>query len=193
MKKLIAAYILGILSFVMAMTGIFSLFFSVPGFILGVMSLREKEKKIGIPIGYQGTVGRKKVIARPFVTTKYLSFIAIGLSVFSMVVALFATSVLLSLFAVGTWQTGASEQKGVSLVSSLPEVREFKKAVEEGGRSKFGIAVDHGPSEDEPYYTIQVFEFFPDHRTTFGWFRYDPRSGDVYRQNIALDSWELAE
>ncbi|OGH11969.1 MAG: hypothetical protein A2857_05985 [Candidatus Levybacteria bacterium RIFCSPHIGHO2_01_FULL_36_15] len=102
MNKLIIAYIFGILSFVMAVTGVFSLFFSIPGLILGVMSLKMPEKKVIIPLGYQGRVGKKNITAQPFMTTKYLSYIAIGLNVFSMAVSLFATVVVAALFTAGT-------------------------------------------------------------------------------------------
>lgn len=101
MSKLFVAYILGIVSFVMAITGVFSLFLSVPGLVLAIMSLKDKEKKISIPIGYQGTVGRKKITAQPFMTTRYLSYIAVGLNVFSIVVSLFATAVIAALFTAG--------------------------------------------------------------------------------------------
>lgn len=101
MNKLIAAFILGVLSFVMAITGLFSLFFSVPGLILAIISLKEPEKRIALPLGYYGEVGRKKLTARPFMTTRYLAFIALGLNVFSMAVSLFATVVVAALFAAG--------------------------------------------------------------------------------------------
>lgn len=101
MGVLITSYILGILSFLFAMTGIFSFIFSIPGVLLGIRSLRLKEKNITIPIGYSGTVGKKKITAQPFLSTRYLAFIAIGLNAFSMAVALFATLSLLALFTAG--------------------------------------------------------------------------------------------
>lgn len=101
MRKLVAAYILGILSFVMVVTGIFSLFLSIPGLFLSIMSLKMSEKKVGIPLGYQGRVGKKNFTARPFMTTRYLSFIAIGLNCFSIAVSLFATAIIAALFTAG--------------------------------------------------------------------------------------------
>ncbi len=101
MKKLVTAYILGILSFVMAITGVFSLFLSIPGLIFAVMSLKDRERRVTIPIGYQGMVGKKKISARPFMTTRYLSFVAIGLNSFSIAVSLFATAVIVALFTAG--------------------------------------------------------------------------------------------
>ena len=101
MNKLIIAYIPGILSFLFAITGIFSFLFSIPGLILAIGSLKSPEKTITIPIGYQGRVGKKKLTARPFMTTRYLSYIAIGLNVFSMAVALFATLSVVALFTAG--------------------------------------------------------------------------------------------
>lgn len=102
MKKLVGAYILGILSFIMAITGIFSLLFSIPGLFLGIASLKDKEKRIRIPIGYEGTVGKKKMSARPFMTTRYISYISIGLNIFSIAVSLFTTFAILALFTAGT-------------------------------------------------------------------------------------------
>lgn len=101
MKKLVTAYILGILSFVMAITGVFSLFLSMPGLILAIMSLKLPEEKVVIPLGYQGKVGKKKLTAQPFMTTRYLSYIAVGLNAFSIAVSLFATAILAVLFTVG--------------------------------------------------------------------------------------------
>lgn len=101
MSKLIIAYILGILSFVMAITGLFSLFLSIPGLILAIMSLKMPEKKVGIPLGYQGKVGKKKFTAQSFMTTRYLAFIAIGLNIFSIAVSLFATFAIFALFTAG--------------------------------------------------------------------------------------------
>ena len=101
MKKLLIAYILGILSFVMAVTGVFSLLFSIPGLILAVSSLKIPEKKVAIPLGYQGRVGKKNFSAVPFMTTRYLSFIAIGLNIFSIAISLFATFTILALFTAG--------------------------------------------------------------------------------------------
>ncbi len=101
MKKLIGAYILGILSFVMAITGLFSLLFSIPGLILAINSLKLPEKKVTIPLGYQGKVGKKNFTAVPFMTTRYLSYIAIGLNGFSIAVALFTTFTILALLTTG--------------------------------------------------------------------------------------------
>ena len=102
MNKLIVAYILGILSFVMAITGVFSLLLSIPGLFLGIASLKDKEKQIRLPIGYEGTVGKKKISAQPFMTTRSLTYISIGLNVFSMAVSLFSTAVIVALFTAGT-------------------------------------------------------------------------------------------
>lgn len=75
-------------------------------------------------------------------------------------------------------------------VALLAEVEEFESAVIKNGRSKFGIWVDSWPTLKNPYYTVQVFETFPDHRTTFNWYRVNQKDGKVYRQNIAKDTWE---
>src|SRR3989344_3707979 len=102
MNKLIVAYILGILSFVMAMTGVFSLLLSIPGLFLGIATLKDKEKRIRMPMGYEGTVGKKKISAKPFMTTRYLSYVAIGLNVFSIVIAVISTLFLAIFFVAGT-------------------------------------------------------------------------------------------
>lgn len=99
MTKLVTAYILGIISFLMAFTGMFSFLFSVPGLILAMHSLKIKEKRIMIPLGYQGTLGRKKLTAHPYVTNRYLAYIALVLNIFSMAVSLFTTFSLLALFS----------------------------------------------------------------------------------------------
>lgn len=101
MNKLIAAYVLGLLSFVMAITGVFSLFLSIPGLILAMMSFKMPEKKIVIPLGYQGKVGKKNLTAYPFMTTRYLSYVALGLNLFSIAVAVFATAIITALFTTG--------------------------------------------------------------------------------------------
>ena len=85
----------------MAITCVFSLFFSVPGLILAIMSLGMREKKVTIPIGYQGRGGKKNFTAAPFMTTRYLSYIAGGLNMFSIAVSLFATAVIAALFTAG--------------------------------------------------------------------------------------------
>jgi|SRR3989344_996518 len=80
-----------------------------------------------------------------------------------------------------------SEQNPLNLVSQLSEVEKFKSDVEENGRSKFGITIDHRKGE---FTIIKVFESFPDHITTFNWYRVDNKTGKVYRQNLATDTWE---
>lgn len=91
---------------------------------------------------------------------------------------------LLGLFVFGI--KGDNGQKGINLVLQLQEVQEFKKAVEENGRSKFSIAVDR---QDEPYSVIKVFEAFPDHITTFNWYRVDNKARKIEKLDIATDTW----
>lgn len=81
-------------------------------------------------------------------------------------------------------------QEEVTLVSQLEEVQEFKKAVEENGRSKFAIAVDR---QDESYSVIKVFESFPDHITTFNWYRVDNQTRKIEKLDIATDTWNEVE
>lgn len=91
---------------------------------------------------------------------------------------------LLGLFVFGLKSDNG--QKGVNLVLQLQEVQEFKKAVEENGRSKFSIAVDH---QDESYSVIKVFESFPDHITTFSWYRVDNKTRKIEKQDILTATW----
>lgn len=70
-------------------------------------------------------------------------------------------------------------QKAIDAVAKIKKVQDFKKLVEENGRSKFSIAIGASPAKDTPYYLVQVFEIFPDHQTTFAWYRYDPKSKKV--------------
>lgn len=83
-----------------------------------------------------------------------------------------------------------NRQEGINQVSQLVEVQDFKKAVEENGRSKFGIAVDR---QDGTYSVIKVFESFPDHITTFNWYRVVSKTGKIERQDIATDTWSVVE
>lgn len=70
-------------------------------------------------------------------------------------------------------------QKAIDAVAKLKEVQDFKKLVEESGRSKFSIEIGALPVKEMPYFLVQVLEIFPDHQTTFAWYRYDPKSGNV--------------
>ncbi|MBI4028889.1 MAG: hypothetical protein HY376_00810 [Candidatus Blackburnbacteria bacterium] len=78
-------------------------------------------------------------------------------------------------------------QKGINLVSQLQEVQDFKKAVERSGRSKFAITTDR---QEGHYSIIKVFESFPDHITTFNWYRVDNKSGKTYKHDLGNDTWE---
>lgn len=79
-----------------------------------------------------------------------------------------------------------NEQERIKLVSQLAEVQDFNRAVEENGRSKFEIAVDH---QDKSYSVIRVFESFPDHITTFNWYRVDNKTRKIEKQDISTDTW----
>lgn len=102
MKKLFLAYVLGILSFVLSITGIFSLFLSIPGLFLAISSLKSKQKEMTLPIGYKGKLGNKKVSAQPYISTRYLSYTAIGLNAFSIAVSVITTLFLVAFLAAGT-------------------------------------------------------------------------------------------
>lgn len=82
---------------------------------------------------------------------------------------------------------------GVRRVLSLKEVQKFKKEVEENGRSKFDLALAAEPSREDSFYLIQVSEIFPDHRTTFRWYRYYPDTKKVFTQFLeraTTDNWD---
>lgn len=82
------------------------------------------------------------------------------------------------------------EVKARSLVEKLTEVQNFKKLVEKAKRSTFGVRIDRTPTTEEPYYVAQVYEMFPDHKTTFNWYRVNPKTWIVERQDLVTDTWE---
>jgi len=81
----------------------------------------------------------------------------------------------------------------VNRVTQLPEVQEFKQAVEENGRSTFMVRIDRMPTDQEPFYSVQVYEIFPDHQTTFNWYRVDKVTNNVSKLDIVTDTWEQVE
>lgn len=83
-----------------------------------------------------------------------------------------------------------SELRARSLVEKIGEVRDFKKQVEKSKKSRFAVRIDREPTAAEPYYVAQVYEAFPDHMTTFNWYRVDPKTWGVERQDLATDTWE---
>ncbi|OGE31170.1 hypothetical protein A3C59_04150 [Candidatus Daviesbacteria bacterium RIFCSPHIGHO2_02_FULL_36_13] len=80
-----------------------------------------------------------------------------------------------------------NEEREINAVLQLSEVQDFKKAVEENGKSKFAVTTDR---QEGPYSIIKVFESFPDHITTFNWYKVKGKTGKVFRQDIATDTWE---
>lgn len=93
--------------------------------------------------------------------------------------------IILGLFMFSFKENNGPE--GIKLVPQLQEVQEFKKAVEENSRSKFGITEDH---QEGQYSIIKVFESFPDHITTFNWYRVNNKTGKIEKQDIATGTWE---
>ena len=77
--------------------------------------------------------------------------------------------------------------KALSKTLLLKEVKDFKTLVEKNGKSKFGIAVDHQELSSQ---VIKVFESFPDHITTFNWYKVDSNTGKIYRQDIPSGKWK---
>ena len=59
-------------------------------------------KKLLFPLDINGESGRGILAQRLFLTTRYLSFVAIGLSFFGIAVSLFSTFTILALFTAGT-------------------------------------------------------------------------------------------
>lgn len=76
------------------------------------------------------------------------------------------------------------EQRILSRISNLPEVKEFRQLVGENNKSTFNVRVAAYPTQDLPYYLIQVYEIFSDHQTTFGWYRYNPATDDLSQENF---------
>jgi len=77
----------------------------------------------------------------------------------------------------------------ITQVSQLPEVIEFKNAVEEGGRSTFHVERENFGGAPQGTTAIRVFEVFPDHQTTFGRYAVDENS-KIYRYDGVNDTWE---
>ncbi|MBI4067313.1 hypothetical protein HY407_02925 [Candidatus Gottesmanbacteria bacterium] len=80
--------------------------------------------------------------------------------------------------------------KALADVMYFPEVKKFQYDVFGNNQSKFSVYVDSSPSPQEPYYTVVVAEFFPDHRTTFNRYRVDLKNKDVFRYDVVNDTWD---
>ena len=90
-------------------------------------------------------------------------------------------------------QPNQDEVTARDLVETLGEVQTFKKQVQASGRSTFGVQVDRKSTTNELYYIVQVYEIFPDHMTTFNWYRVNPTTWVVERQDLATDTWEQVD
>ena len=87
----------------------------------------------------------------------------------------------------------ADEIKARNLVEKVAEVIAFKKQVDIGDRSVFTVRIDRSPTIEIPYYVVQVYEIFPDHTTTFNWYRVSPKTWVVERQDLATDTWNAVK
>lgn len=84
-------------------------------------------------------------------------------------------------------------QLGKNKKLNLKEVQKFKKEVEKNGRSKFDLTIATEPTREDSFYLIQVSEIFPEHRTTFRWYRYYPDTRKVFTQFLeraTTDNWD---
>jgi len=82
-----------------------------------------------------------------------------------------------------TSDTSETNQKAIAAVLNLQEVKEFKQAVSDNGKSTFQIGMEGFGGEE----VVVVFEFFPDHRTTFN--RYRVKNGQISRYDVLEDKW----
>ncbi len=80
--------------------------------------------------------------------------------------------------------------KALADVMYLPEVKKFQSDVFGNNQSKFSVYVDSSPINEEPYYTVVVAEFFPDHRTTFNRYRVDLKNKEVFQYDVVNDRWD---
>lgn len=80
----------------------------------------------------------------------------------------------------------------LKLVASLPEVKEFKNAVEKNGRSIFRLNLEEFGPINEEYTVVRVFEIYSDHQTTFNRYRVYPK-GMISRYSALTDMWEDIE
>lgn len=82
-------------------------------------------------------------------------------------------------------------QKILDSVFGLQEVKDLKKLIDENGRSTLGLFLNEYPTADNPNYTIQVYEEFPDHTATFNWYRVST-NGEISRQDFSqFDKWDI--
>ncbi len=98
MNRVWAAIILGIVSFLFSITGPLALLLAIPGLLLGISGLKLPAREISIPVGYKGKLGRKTIKAQPFLSTKYLVFMAIGINAFAGMISLLAAIPFLFFF-----------------------------------------------------------------------------------------------
>lgn len=101
MNRVVASFVLGFIFFLFSITGPISLLLSIPGLFLAISMLKAPEKEISLPVGYKAKIGGKSIRAQSYFTSKYLTFAAIGINLFSMAVAVLATLPILFLFLAG--------------------------------------------------------------------------------------------
>lgn len=90
--------------------------------------------------------------------------------------------------------------KALNLIRGLQEVKEFKKEVEDIGKSKPIVVMDRYPNPNNPYYIIQVYAEVPEidgfsPTLTFGWYRIDPKTWTVMKMDLSAeyDKWDIID
>ncbi|MBD2300546.1 hypothetical protein H6G80_06820 [Nostoc sp. FACHB-87] len=90
------------------------------------------------------------------------------------------------------------EETALNLVWKLPQVQRKAREIAKLSRGtiKLGAVVDGSPTENEPYYTVRIFENQSDYDSTIYWFRVFNNNGlievlDVIENKyISLDEWQ---
>lgn len=88
MKNTIKSLALGSVAFVLSFTVIIPILLAVPGLIIGINALKDDSQPIKMPVGYAVKIGEKEVTAQPFFSSKYLTYIAIGINAIGLIIGL---------------------------------------------------------------------------------------------------------
>lgn len=101
MDKAVLSFILGIMGFISsAFIGPASLFFSIPGLIFSIIALKSPSKEIDLPFGIR-IGGKKKQVAKPFISNKYVAWIALALNIIALFIGLSALLLIVSMAVIG--------------------------------------------------------------------------------------------
>lgn len=92
------------------------------------------------------------------------------------------------------------QDKALGLLGNLQEVKDFKKRIEDIGRTKPIVEIDSWPNTKIPYYSVHVYEEVQDspdysHTATFGWYRVDPKTWTVTRLDLSVENekWDIVK